>query len=401
MKVKLLKGVKYTFAIALVVVSLALAYLITPIFGNKVLIVRSGSMAPTLPVGSLVVVRPNSEVLSPLPVAPLYSPGDVLSYKDSRNPNVVTTHRVVSYKIDNNQVLYETKGDANNEADQVLVAEKNILGSSWLTLPYLGILFAFAKTKIGFFLMVLIPAMIVILMESWNIIKEIRKKKPLRYHYIKGFKEHVTLSAFIPFLSLAFVFSQTFAYFSDSATSTGNIFAAGQFAPTIDDIVINEVYYRITTNHRINNSEADSEWAELYNPTSGSVSLANWSISDNNSCDNMPNASIPPGGFAVVSPHTEAAFRAVWTTIPAGVVFITAPSSIGNGLANNDELALRNGVCPGGTIVDHISWGSNTNGLNPSIPMTANGVSSERSPDGTDTNTNADFVSSNPPTPGQ
>ena len=114
----------------------------------------------------------------------------------------------------------------------------------------------------------------------------------------------------------------------------------------------------------------------------------------------MPNASIPSNGFAIVSSHTESEFRAVWTTVPTdgSVVFVTAPSAIGNGLANNDELALRSAVCPSGPIVDHISWGSNNNGLNPSIPMvSAAGISSEREPDGLDTNTNSDFVNKNPP----
>ncbi len=50
--------------------------------------------------------------------------------------------------------------------------------------------------------------------------------------------------------------------------------------------------------------------------------------------------------------------------------------------------------------MDKISWGADTNGLNPSIPTTAKGHSSERSPAGTDTNTNADFVERTTPTPG-
>lgn len=197
----------------------------------------------------------------------------------------------------------------------------------------------------------------------------------------------------------------TYGFFTDTETSSGNTFTASTDFPTpspTTNIVINEVYYRIAREHRIG-SEAGSEWVELFNPTSGPISLNGWSINDNTSCDNIPGSpSIAAGGFAILSTHTEAEFEAVWTSVPASVIYIVSPSAIGNGLANNDELALRNGACPsGGSIVDQISWGSNTNGLNPSIPSVPSaGISSERSPDGLDTNSNTDFVQSSPPTPG-
>ncbi len=150
-------------------------------------------------------------------------------------------------------------------------------------------------------------------------------------------------------------------------------------------------------------SEAGSEWAELYNPTYSPVDLTGWSISDNTACDNIPDSPIiPPLEFAIIASKPLADFVAVWGSLPPGTVYIESPTAIGNGLANNDELILQQGIC-GGTVVevDHISWGSNTNGLNPSIPAVSSaGISSERSPDGKDTGLNTDFVDSNPPTPG-
>lgn len=198
----------------------------------------------------------------------------------------------------------------------------------------------------------------------------------------------------------------THAFFSDTATSTGNVFTASSQFPTPTftpaRIVINEVYYRVSTNHRINNSEAGSEWAELYNGGGSSITFSAISLEDNTSCDDLAGPiTIPAGAFVIITTHPEDDFRAVWTTVPSGTIFLQGPSAIGNGLANNDELILRDGTCASGTIIDHISWGSNTNGLNPSIStVPSDGISSERNPDGQDTNTNTDFTQSNPPTPG-
>lgn len=218
----------------------------------------------------------------------------------------------------------------------------------------------------------------------------------------------ITLSA-LSILILGFIsFKITHAFFSDTATSQDNTFVAATSFPTPtlapnQLIKINEVYYRVAVAHRINNSEAASEWAELYNSSSSPVDISGWSVKDNTSCDDFPSGSpiiVPAGGFAILTESTEAEFEAVWTTVPSSAVYVQSPSAIGNGLANNDELILRNGSCLSGSVIDHISWGSNVSAFDPSIPMTPADVSSERNPDGTDTNTNADFIDSNPPTPG-
>jgi len=233
-------------------------------------------------------------------------------------------------------------------------------------------------------------------------------------------KKLVLILIFALFLASLFSIRVTKSFFSDTEKATSNILSvATEFSstptpsptpiptptpsptPLINHVVINEVFYFVDDDHKIGNSESGSEWVELYNPTAGPVPLTNWSIEDNTTCDNFPGSpSLQTGGFAILSTHTEAEFRAVWTSIPSGVVFIQSPTAIGNGLANNDELILRDVPCGGGSIVDHISWGSNISGLNPSISMTARGHSSERDPDGKDTNTATDFVDRSPPTPG-
>lgn len=210
-----------------------------------------------------------------------------------------------------------------------------------------------------------------------------------------------------------FSFNKTLGFYSDTEESTLNSFsAAASFptsptpipstspTPTPNHLVINEVNYKIDSAHTIVN-EANSEWFEIYNPTSSTVVLTGWSITDNGSCDNFPGTiSLAPNSFAIVTPLSEASFESVWSGVPANTIYITLSSAIGNGLANNERLILKNSACPNGTIIDQISWGSDTTAFNPGIGIVADGHSSERNPDGIDTDTAADFVDRSIPTPG-
>ncbi len=353
MNSKLLSGVKITLAIVLVVVTGVFAYLITPIFGNKVLIVRSGSMSPSLPVGSLVAIRPKEALRSPLPAVPVYHPGDVISFRDPLNSKTITTHRVVSAKTENYSVLYQTKGDANNDTDQSLVAEKNVLGAAFLTVPYLGQLFSFTKTAFGFLLLVLMPAIFVILMESWNIIRELRKKKPIPYFYLKDFKNSVThgptLTSLIPLLAIGLIFSQTFAYFSDTATSTSNVFAASAEFPNqniADHVVISEV--QITGGP----GSTNNDFIELYNPTDSPINLD-------------PYILVKRSGSSTTD-TTIVTFTSTHI-IPAQGFFLWANSSftsISADIATTDILASSNSIAlkvqTSGVIVDALSWNNAT-----------------------------------------
>lgn len=202
----------------------------------------------------------------------------------------------------------------------------------------------------------------------------------------------------------------TYSYFSDSAESTNNLFAAASSFPTpttspsptpiTDHVVINEVNYKVDVAHTITN-EANSEWFEIYNPTASPVILTGWSITDDTSCDNFPGTiSLAPTSFAIVTPLTEASFESVWSGVPSSTIYITLSSAIGNGLANNERLILKNSACPSGTTVDQISWGNDTTAFNPGIGIVADGHSSERDPDGVDTDTALDFADRITPTPG-
>jgi signal peptidase len=95
--------------------------------------VLTGSMTPTYPPGSLVVVR----TVEPESL----TTGDVITYQlDSGKPTVVT-HRIVSQGFDGDgEVVLHTQGDANDGPDPDPVKAVQVRGEVWYAVPYLGYL---------------------------------------------------------------------------------------------------------------------------------------------------------------------------------------------------------------------------------------------------------------------
>jgi len=294
-----LKSANFGISMLLVAAAIAIAYIAVPAFGNQALIVRSGSMQPIIKVGDLVVV--NTQLGK-------YQIGDIVAFKDVQDPKLITTHRVVSIKTKDNKVFYQTKGDANNAADKSLVSSQNIIGKATTRLPYLGRLFAFAKSRVGFASLVIFPAILVIIFESLNILKEIRKRPtvskkkslptfadvnydsdqlrfPPLVEIINPKKENTKFPKVIPLPGLfgfkiliplaicAMIFQNSFAFFTATATSTGNIFtASSSFGPNPGGVVINELMW-------VGSSRgASDEWIELRNTTNHEINLSGWQI---------------------------------------------------------------------------------------------------------------------------
>jgi len=125
--------------------------------------VFTGSMEPTIPVGSIVVIKPaNPETLKE---------GDIICFKLSQPTSI--THRIIN--ITNEGFI--TKGDANEEPDTWTVKKENIIGKVTSTIPYIGYIGHFVRTPIGFILLIIIPATLLIITEIRNIIKELKKSR--------------------------------------------------------------------------------------------------------------------------------------------------------------------------------------------------------------------------------
>jgi len=73
--------------------------------------------------------------------------------------------------------VYITQGDANEFADAGVVQHNEVYGKVIGYIPYLGFLLNFVKTLLGFVLLVIVPALLVIIDESKKIVYSVRRKK--------------------------------------------------------------------------------------------------------------------------------------------------------------------------------------------------------------------------------
>jgi signal peptidase len=114
---------------------LAGAIVVPSLFGMKVLTVVSGSMEPTLGVGSLVI----DERIAPLDARP----GDVVSFPDESRGGTLVTHRVRSVRAEGGTADFVTKGDANNATERWSVPTKGEIGRVVYHVPKVGYARAF------------------------------------------------------------------------------------------------------------------------------------------------------------------------------------------------------------------------------------------------------------------
>lgn len=158
---KILQGIAATLGVGFVLV---MASPFLPISGAiQLFTVRSGSMEPAIPTGSLIFVRPSAG----------YMTGDVITVRTDDQKTV--THRIIEVLSTDIGPAYRTKGDNNEEADPVEIQLADIVGKTLLTVPYLGYPVAYAQTRTGFLTLIFIPALLIILSELMTIVQELKR----------------------------------------------------------------------------------------------------------------------------------------------------------------------------------------------------------------------------------
>ncbi|MCH1867560.1 signal peptidase I [Nocardioides sp. CFH 31398] len=111
-------------------VVVVLAVVVPRVTGSTPYTVLTGSMAPGLPVGTLVVVRPVS--------AEDVRIGTVLTYQLRSGQPEVVTHRVIGTRQGPDGREFVTQGDANAVPDAEPVLEQQVRGEVWYSLPWVG-----------------------------------------------------------------------------------------------------------------------------------------------------------------------------------------------------------------------------------------------------------------------
>ena len=114
-------------AIIIIVIVLCLSLIIPRVFGISSYTVLTGSMEPSVPVGSVVYAK----AIEPSAL----ETGDIVVFYDGRN-DIPVTHRVVENQTEDAQII--TKGDANESTDITPIPYQNVIGKVVLHLPVLG-----------------------------------------------------------------------------------------------------------------------------------------------------------------------------------------------------------------------------------------------------------------------
>ena len=163
-----IKTIYFFLLSGMLIVSALFAFSFFKVGGMNVKIVMSGSMEPAIKTGSIVLMRP---AVHPLLVS------DIITFGKDTRTDIPTTHRVLEVRSQEGQYVYKTKGDANNDPDTAEVLQNTVLGKVFFSIPYLGYILDMAKKPIGFVLLIVIPALLIIGDEIHTIWTEIQKRR--------------------------------------------------------------------------------------------------------------------------------------------------------------------------------------------------------------------------------
>jgi signal peptidase len=117
--------------LGLAVSVVAVAVIVPRLTGSTPMTVLTGSMAPSYPPGTLVVVRPGP--------ADNITFGDAITYQLRSGEPTVVTHRVVGVGYDGKgERVFTTQGDANESPDREPVRAVQVRGEVWYAVPWIG-----------------------------------------------------------------------------------------------------------------------------------------------------------------------------------------------------------------------------------------------------------------------
>ncbi|HZD86456.1 MAG TPA: signal peptidase I [Gaiellaceae bacterium] len=131
------------------------------LFAYQALVVRSGSMSPTIPTGSVVFYRPVQ--------ASDVKVGDVIVFNEPGKQDTKVTHRVYAIGTGPGGKYFQTKGDANGGPDPWHVPA---VGTGWKEVwhvPVVGYVLFDIQSTYGRLLLLLVPAALLAALTLWEI----------------------------------------------------------------------------------------------------------------------------------------------------------------------------------------------------------------------------------------
>ncbi|MEK7353810.1 MAG: signal peptidase I [Chloroflexota bacterium] len=140
-------------ALASLLILASFAVYISPRIGWRVDGLRSGSMAPLLNTGDMVVTRPV--------VPEAVKVGDIIIFRSVDKRANLISHRVVNIER-NSPLSFRTKGDANENPDPFVVPAENLVGELAFHAPLLGYAVLYLQTPMGLMASLVIPGVVII-----------------------------------------------------------------------------------------------------------------------------------------------------------------------------------------------------------------------------------------------
>ncbi len=149
--------------------TLIFSFLVLAAYGQVgLLVIKSGSMSPQVPPGSLIVFRPAS--IDDIAI------GQIIVFREGITSNSLVIHRAVDRYYDQGKLYLKTKGDSNKRADSDPVSKGELVGVGVVIIPVAGRVLAFSKTPPGMFLLNVSLAFFLLLLS----LDKVRAKERMR-----------------------------------------------------------------------------------------------------------------------------------------------------------------------------------------------------------------------------
>jgi len=154
-----------TAAVAGFVLAILMSSVMPLAFGDRSLVVRSGSMAPAIDTGDIVAVRP---------IAPSGARvGDIVTFKKHGK---LTSHRVRAIARRGTTLQFTTQGDANSGQEHWSVPANGRIGRVLYRVPKLGFVVVKVQTPAGRFVLIILPALLL----GFSVLRRIWRDEPSR-----------------------------------------------------------------------------------------------------------------------------------------------------------------------------------------------------------------------------
>ena len=139
-------------------------------FGYKTFNIVSGSMEPTLSINDIVIIK-KCDIKN-------IRKDDIITFKIE---NEIITHRVINIKLEDERLVFVTKGDSNEVTDIENVEYYQIEGKYIKKIPKIGKLFSILKNKYIFSLILILLIICYIIQKKNLQRKKERKEKREKY----------------------------------------------------------------------------------------------------------------------------------------------------------------------------------------------------------------------------